>query len=95
MPDRTLKTTSTVRDLIRSMHPQLKRKVRAALSDILNDPGCGKSLEGELKGLWSLRACRHRIIYRPDEAGAEIVAVGPRMTIYEETAQRILQSRRE
>ena len=94
MPVRTLKTPSTVRDLIRHMHPPLKRKVRAALADILDDPDCGKPLEGELKGLWSLRIGRHRVIYRPDDAGAEIVAIGPRRTIYEETAQHLLRSRR-
>lgn len=70
MPARTLKTPGTVRNLIRNMHPDLKRKVRAALTDILDDPDCGKPLEGELKGLWSLRAGRHRVIYRPDEAGS-------------------------
>lgn len=93
MPARTLKTPSTVRDLIRKMHPHLKHKVRGALTDILDDPGCGKPLKGELKGLWSLRVGRLRVIYRPDDAGAEIVAIGPRITIYEETARHILRSR--
>ena len=37
MPARTIKTPATVRDLVRRMHPHLKRKVRAALTDIL---GC-------------------------------------------------------
>jgi len=95
MPARTLKTPGTVRNLIRNMHPGLKRKVRAALTDILDNPDCGKSLEGELKGLWSLRVGRHRVIYRPDESGAEIVAIGPRLTIYEETARHILRNRRK
>lgn len=31
--------------------------------------------------IWSLRAGRHRIISRPDHAGAEIVAFGPRRTM--------------
>jgi mRNA interferase RelE/StbE len=84
MPDRTLKVPKTIRDLIRQLHPQMKRKVRAALNDILKDPNCGKPLERELKGYWSLRISRYRIVYRPDEAGAEIVAIGPRRTIYEE-----------
>ena len=94
MPARTLKIPSTIRDLLRHMHPHLKRKVRAALTDILDDPTSGKPLERELKGFWSLRVGRHRIIYRPDDAGAEIVAIGPRRTIYEETARHILRSRR-
>ena len=44
----------------------------------------GKHFKRELKGYWSLRIGRHRIIYRPDDAGAEIVALGPRKSIYEE-----------
>ena len=93
MPARTIKTPATVRDLVRRMHPHLKRKGLAALSDILDDPECGKPLEGELKGLWSLRVGRHRVIYRPDDAGADVVAIGPRSTIYEETARHILRGR--
>jgi len=89
MPDRTLKLPYSIRDLIRRLHPQIKRKVRAALQDILDDPNCGKPLERALKGYWSLRVGRYRVVYRPDEAGAEIVAIGPRATIYQETARRI------
>jgi mRNA interferase RelE/StbE len=84
MPDRTLKVPNSVRQLIRHLHPELKRKVRAGMADILKDPACGKPLERELKGYWSLRIGRYRIIYRPDKRGAEIVAIGPRQTIYEE-----------
>jgi mRNA interferase RelE/StbE len=77
------------------MHPDMKRKVRAALTDILADPDCGKPLEGALQGLWSLRVARYRVIYRPDAAGAEVVAIGPRSTIYEETARLIRRDRRK
>jgi mRNA interferase RelE/StbE len=95
MPARTLKTPGTVRTLIQHMHPDLKRKVRAALADILADPECGKPLKGELAGLWSLRIGQHRVIYRPDNAGAEIIAIGPRETIYEETAKYVIFRRGE
>lgn len=95
MPTRTLKTPGTVRSLIRHMHPHMKTKVRAALTDILADPDCGKPLEGELKGLWSLRVARYRVIYRPDDAGADVVAIGPRSTIYEETARLIRRDRQK
>jgi len=50
MPGRTLKVPEPVRDLIRHLHPAIKRKVRAGLGDILKDPTCGKPLERELKG---------------------------------------------
>jgi mRNA-degrading endonuclease RelE of RelBE toxin-antitoxin system len=63
------------------------------VADILDNPGCGKPPKGELTGLWSLRVGRHRVIYRPDAAGIELVAIGPRATIYEETALRGLRGR--
>ena len=87
MPDRTVKVPKTVRELLRNLHPEMKRKVRAAFNDILKDPACGKPLKRELKGYWSLRISRYWMIYRPDKAGAEIAAIGPRKTIYEEMAR--------
>ena len=93
MSVRTLKVSKTVRDLIRQLHPQMKRKVRDALNDILTDPHCGKPLQRELEGYWSLRIGRHRVIYRPDDAGSEIVAIGPRKTIYEEMARHVIPGR--
>jgi len=95
MPRRTLKTPTSVRHLIRHMHPNLKRKVRAALTDILANPDCGKPLKGELEGLWSFRIGQHRVVHRPDEQGAEIVAIGPRITIYEDALKQIVLSRRK
>ena len=93
MSERTLKVPHAVRDRIRHLHPQMKGKVRDALDDILADPGCGKPLQRELAGYWSLRIGRLRIIYRPDDAGAEIVAFGPRKTIYEEMARHVIRER--
>ena len=93
MPAPTLKVPPRLRDLIRQLHPDLKRKVRAALSDILKDPASGKPLERELEGYWSFPIGRHRIIYRPDQGGAEIVAIGPRRTIYEDAVRRIFRTR--
>jgi mRNA interferase RelE/StbE len=91
MPVSTLKVPAEVRDVIRRLHPELKRKLRAALADILDDPTCGKALKEELQGYWSLRVGRSRIIYRLAAAGVEIVAMGPRETIYEEAARQILR----
>jgi mRNA interferase RelE/StbE len=93
MPARTLKVPPGLREAVRRLHPELKRKVRAALADILEDPACGKPLEKELKGYWRLGLGRHRIIYRPVGDVVEIVAIGPRRTIYEETARQILRGR--
>jgi mRNA interferase RelE/StbE len=82
-----------VRDTIRQLHPELKRKVREALTEILVDPGCGKPLKRDLEGYWSLRIGRHRLIYRPDEAGAEVVAFGPRRTIYDDLTRSATKRR--
>jgi len=89
----TLRVPAEIRSLIRRMHPQLKRKVRAALADILADPACGKALKEELEGYWSLPIGRTRIIYRPDEGVIEIVAIGPRQTIYEDAFRQIIRRR--
>jgi len=89
MPVFSLKVPTDVRDVIRQLHPELKRKVRAALTDILDDPSCGKALKEELAGYWSLRVGRSRIIYRIGDGVIEIVAVGPRASIYEEIARII------
>ena len=73
-------------DFIRSLHPEIKRRVRAALKTILSDPDIGKSLRHELQGLKSFKVGRFRIIYRKPSRGIiDIVAIGPRKYIYEET----------
>jgi mRNA-degrading endonuclease RelE of RelBE toxin-antitoxin system len=71
------------------LHPDLKRKVRSALDAVVVDPSVGKALRDELAGLRSSRVGRFRIIYRVAGSVIEIVAVGPRATIYEETWRRV------
>lgn len=72
--------------LIRGCHPQLKRKIRAGLRHIVTEPESGKSLKDDLKGLKSYRIRSFRIIYRiSSKQIIDVVAVGPRKNIYEET----------
>ena len=81
-----LKVPNDIAELIRNMHPYLKKKVRASLQTILSDPYSGKALKDELAGLRSFRVGRLRIIYRISvQKLIEIVAIGPQETIYEET----------
>ena len=50
----------------------------------------GKALREELAGLRSHRIGKFRIVYREASGGVvEIVAIGPRRTIYEETLRLI------
>lgn len=86
---RRLRVPDDVADLIRGLHPDLKRKVRAALDDVLDDPGVGKPLRAELAGLRSCRVARFRIVHRLVGTVIGIVAIGPRRTIYQETWRRL------
>ena len=86
---RRLEVPHDIAALIRGLHPDLKRKVRSALTHILDDPALGKLLREELAGLRSYRVGRFRIVYRVTDSTIEIVAVGPRRTIYEETWRRV------
>jgi mRNA interferase RelE/StbE len=79
-----------VKELIRTMHPSLKNKVKASLKIILSEPYSGKTLMDELSGLRSFRISSFRIICRIKEPEQiELVAIGPRERIYEETFRMI------
>ena len=88
-----LRVPTSLATLIRGMHPQLKRKLRASLSTVLSDPTVGNALRDELEGLRSYRMGRLRIIYRLSTRGRviELVAVGPRSRIYEDTLRYVKQ----
>lgn len=81
-----LRIPNEVAGLIRGLHPHLKQKIRSSLQAILSDPHAGKALKEELAGLWSFRVSRFRIVYRiAGSRKIDIVAIGPRETIYQET----------
>jgi mRNA interferase RelE/StbE len=80
-----LRVPNGVAKSIRGMHPHLKKKIRASLKILLANPLEGKPLKEEMKGLVSFRVSRFRIIYRVKKSTIEIVAIGPRNRIYEET----------
>ncbi len=63
--------------LIRSLHPELKRKLKAGLRTLITDPSAGKALRDELKGLRSFRVGRFRTVYRISKRTIEIAALGP------------------
>jgi len=92
---RKLRAPEEVRALIRHMHPKLKKKIGAALEILLFNPDHGKALRDELLGLRSVRVGRLRIVYRATPVAIELVAVGPRQTIYEETLRLLGREARE
>jgi mRNA-degrading endonuclease RelE of RelBE toxin-antitoxin system len=85
-----LKITNYAHKLIRHAHPDLKRRIRIALQTILDDPSIGKALVDDLIGLRSFRIGRIRIIYRlTSKQIIEVVTIGPRKKVYEETFKLI------
>ena len=45
-----------VAEVIRSLHPDLKRSIRAAVRASINNPECGDPFQRELEGLRKYRA---------------------------------------
>ncbi len=81
-----LRVPDEIAEFIRGMHPDIKKKIKASLQIILFEPYSGKALKDELEGLRSFRVSSFRIIYRiSSKKQIEIVTIGPRERIYEET----------
>jgi mRNA interferase RelE/StbE len=81
-------TGPDVADVVRGLHPELKRSVRSALAALSRDPALGDPLSGELEALSRYRVRRFRVVYAVDrgERVLRVVAVGPRRNVYEELA---------
>lgn len=91
-----LKVPDGLVSLIRNLHPQIKADIRNALRLLTQNPNGGKALKEELDGLRSYRIKKYRIIYRIPAAfpqTLEIIAIGPRKNIYEETFNIISRER--
>ena len=82
-----LRVPDPVASVLRKLHPTIKSHIRIGLQTLLENPSSGKALRDELQGLRSHRVKRYRIVYRIDreKRRIEIVAIGPRRIIYEET----------
>lgn len=84
-----------VAEVIRSLHPDLKRSIKAAVRNIAADPECGEPLMRELDGLWKYRVRRFRIVYAIDRKARVIrlIAVGHRQSIYEDLTTKLRTKR--
>ena len=77
-------------EFIRGLHPELKRKIKESLKLIIAEPNSGKPLKDDLEGLRSIRVGRFRIIYQlAGSREIQIVSIGPRANVYEETYRLI------
>jgi mRNA interferase RelE/StbE len=80
-----------VADVIRSLHPDLKRSVKSAIRALAANPQCGEPLLRELDGLWKFRVRRFRIVYAIDRRARTIrvMAIGHRQSVYEELSSQL------
>jgi len=93
---RRIRLSDDTADLIKGLHPEIKRRVKSALKMILLDPDVGRSLKDELKGWKSYKVGRFRIIYRlSSKSIIDIVAIGPRRVIYELTYRIVRKEEKE
>ena len=90
-----LRVVDDVAELVRTMHPELKKKFKVPLQMILSNLYRGKALYDELEGLRSFRVSRFRIVYRiSTRKQIDIIAIGPRERIYEETLRLISKKKK-
>ena len=89
-----LRVPDDVASVLKKLHPIIKSHIRIGLKTVISNPYVGKALKDELQGMRSYRIKRYRIIYRlnEDEQQIDIIAVGPRKTVYEETFRIISKS---
>jgi mRNA interferase RelE/StbE len=80
-----------IAEIIRSLSPDVKRSVRAAIDEIAFNPECGEPLRGELSKYWKYRVRRYRIIYAVDRMKRviRIMAIAHRRDIYEDFATQL------
>jgi mRNA interferase RelE/StbE len=91
-----LRVADHAASVLRTLHPNIKRKLKAAFQTILADPYAGKALGEELSGLRSYRVSRFRIVYRlAKDRQIEIITIGPRERIYEETYRLVKKEEQE
>lgn len=80
-----------LRERLSRMPPSVKRKVRASLRFLEEDPHAGKLLERELTGLRSYPIPPYRIIYRIESPGriVRVLWVGHRSDVYEVLVEKL------
>jgi len=91
---RLLKIPSETLAFLRTIHPDIKRKLKAGLKEITLVPSAGKFLKDELEGLRSYRVGRYRIIYRDTPSILEIIEIGEREKIYEDTLKKLVRGKK-
>lgn len=81
---RTVRPSAQVIDFSRRLAPEPRRAVKKALTDLREEKGDIRALEGDLSGYYRLRVGRHRIIFSYAANGSiEAVFIEERHLVYE------------
>ena len=72
--------------LLSKLHPEMKKLIKQALTELRQNPYMGKNLHEELSGFKSLRLKQYRIIYNIDEENKfiQVYHIGRRRDVYEQ-----------
>ena len=92
MRERRVVVPPKVLEVVRRLAPARKRKVHAALRELARDPHLGEPLQRELAGMWRVRVGEVRVMYRFSTGVIQVVAIGPRRTIYAELERETRRS---
>lgn len=84
-----LRVPDEIRDVIGALHPETRRKVRAALGELLLHPDTGLALTRRLAGYRRIRIGGWRIVYRVAGPVIEVHAIGRRSTVYADLIARV------
>ncbi|MBI5076629.1 MAG: type II toxin-antitoxin system RelE/ParE family toxin [Nitrospirae bacterium] len=93
MRQKKVRIPSDTLEFLKTLHPDIKKKLKAGLKEIAKNPLSGKALKEELEGLRSFRVGKYRIVYREEPSALEIIAAGVRETIYEDTLSKLLKEK--
>jgi mRNA interferase RelE/StbE len=80
-----VRLTAAAAEIYNSLHPDIRKQIKATLAELIQTPHRGKALQNELIGFRSLKIKRYRVVYQVDDPGKTVViyAVGHRRDIYE------------
>jgi mRNA interferase RelE/StbE len=85
--------SKTSHEILRRLHPDIKRSIRKALDELSKNPYGGKPLKEELSGLWSLAVSHHRIIYQVDTNKLTVVYIAPRRDVYQHIRELLAEKK--
>lgn len=86
-----MKYSDQVAAAIRSLHPEARKQIRRALSNLDSGKKCDvKALKSPLEGFWRLRVGKYRVIFHRNPELNELIAefLDSRDTVYESFHQK-------